>query len=383
LCPAPLKIQADFFTFSASYHFWNSKMLQFVARRLLLLIPVMIGILLVTFVIARAIPADPCIAMMGEKATQAQCAQFRERFGLNDNVFVQFVRYMGNLLQGDFGNSIQYSRPVTDYLSERLPMTFELTLGAMLFSTTFGIFLGVTSALRRNTIVDTLTMILANIGVSMPVFWLGLMLAYLFALVMKGTPLYIPPSGRLTPGLSLDSLSIAWHMQNLTGLPRFLVNFLSNSIVLNSLLTGNFNVLKDALWHLILPSIAVGTIPMATIARMTRSSLLEVLGQDYIRTARAKGLIAAVVIRKHALRNALIPIVTVIGLETGVLLSGAVLTETVFTLPGMGTALVNAILSRDYPVVQGFTVIIAVIFVMTNLIVDMSYAYLDPRIRLD
>ncbi len=162
-----------------------------------------------------------------------------------------------------------------------------------------------------------------------------------------------------------------------------MLNFVSNSVVLNSLITGNWYALKDALWHLILPCIAVGTIPMATIARMTRSSLLEVLGQDYIRTARAKGLVARLVIRKHALRNALIPIVTVIGLETGALLSGAVLTETVFTLPGMGTALVNAILSRDYPVVQGFVVVIAIIFVMANLIVDLSYAYLDPRIRLE
>ncbi|HVP21102.1 MAG TPA: ABC transporter permease [Anaerolineaceae bacterium] len=358
-------------------------MLQFITRRLLLIVPVLIGIMLVTFVIARAIPSDPCVAMMGEKATQAQCAEFRERYGLNDNIFIQFFRYLGQVVQGNFGDSIQYHRPVMDYVSERLPMTFELTIGAMLFSTITGIFLGIISALNRNTIIDTATMVLANIGVSMPVFWLGLMLAYVFSLVFKGTPLYIPPSGRLTPGLSLAPLATVWHMENLTGLARFVVNFLSNSVILNSLLTGNFTILKDALWHLILPSFAVGTIPMATIARMTRSSLLEVLGLDYIRTARAKGLVASLVIRKHALRNALIPIVTVIGLETGALLSGAVLTETVFTLPGMGTALVSAILSRDYPVVQGFTVVIAFIFVLTNLIVDLSYAYFDPRIRLE
>ena len=358
-------------------------MLQFTIRRLLLVIPVMIGILLVTFIITRAIPSDPCTAMMGDKATPAQCAAFRERFGLNDNVLVQFGRYMVNLVQGDFGDSIQYHRPVTDYLSERLPMTFELTLCAMVFSTFFGILLGLISALRRNTIIDTLTMIGANIGVSMPVFWLGLMLAYVFALLLKGTPLFIPPSGRLTPGLSLVPLATVWNLKDLIGIPRFFINFVSNSAVLNSLLTGNFSIFKDALWHLILPAFAVGTIPMATIARMTRSSLLDVLGQDYIRTARAKGLIASLVIRKHALRNALIPIVTVIGLETGALLSGAVLTETVFNLPGMGTALVSAILARDYPVVQGFVVIIAVIFVLANLIVDVSYAYLDPRIRLE
>jgi peptide/nickel transport system permease protein len=172
-------------------------------------------------------------------------------------------------------------------------------------------------------------------------------------------------------------------MQKSVGLSRFVVNFISNSVILHSLIIGNFHILLDALWHLILPCFAVGTIPMATIARMTRSSLLDVLGLDYIRTARAKGLVGSQVIIKHALRNALVPIVTVIGLETGALLSGAVLTETVFTLPGMGTALVSAILALDYPVVQGFVVVIAIIFVLANLIVDLSYAYLDPRIRLE
>ena len=358
-------------------------MIQFTTRRLLLLIPVLVGILLVTFIILRAIPTDPCMAMFGEKATPAMCAQFRERFGLNDNIFVQFGRYMLQMIQGNFGDSIQYHRPVLDYVSERLPMTFELTIGAMLFSSVLGVLLGIISALKRNSIIDTLTMVGANIGISMPVFWLGLMLAYVFALLLKGTPFFIPPSGRLTPGLSVTPLAQVWHLQALTGLPRLVINFLSNSVVFNSLVTGNFAILKDALWHLILPCVAVGTIPMAIIARMTRSSLLEVLGQDYIRTARAKGVARGVVITKHALRNALIPIVTVIGLETGALLSGAVLTETVFALPGMGTALVNAIQSRDYPVVQGFVLLNALVFVMANLIVDISYAYLDPRIRLE
>jgi peptide/nickel transport system permease protein len=264
-----------------------------------------------------------------------------------------------------------------------MPMTIELTIGAMLFSSIVGVLLGIISALRRNSIIDTLTMVLANIGISMPVFWLGLMMAYVFALLLKGSPFYIPPSGRLSPGISLTPLATVWHLQNLGGLPQLIINFLSNSVLFNSLVTGNFAVLKDALWHLILPCVAVGTIPMAIIARMTRSSLLDVLGQDYIRTARSKGLREGIVITKHALRNALIPIVTIIGLETGALLSGAVLTETVFALPGMGTALVNAIQSRDYPVVQGFVVINALIFVVANLIVDVSYAYLDPRIRLE
>jgi peptide/nickel transport system permease protein len=358
-------------------------MLQFITRRLLLLFPVLIGILLVTFIITRAIPSDPCLAMLGEKATPEQCARFRERFGLNDNVMVQFGRYLINLAQGNLGDSIQYKRPVTDIISERLPLTIELTVGAMLFSSTFGILLGITSALRRNTPVDVGTMMLANIGVSMPVFWLGLMLAYVFALLLKDTPLYIPPSSQLSAGISLVPLATVWHLGNLSGVPKFVVNLISNAAILNAILTGNFLVLKDALWHLILPCVAVGTIPLAIIARMTRSSLLDVLGQDYVRTARAKGLIERLVVTRHGLRNALVPIVTIIGLETGVLLSGAVLTETVFALPGMGTALVNAILSRDYPVIQGFTVVVALIFVFSNLIVDVSYAYLDPRIRLN
>jgi len=323
------------------------------------------------------------VVMLGERATPEKCAQFKERYGLNQSIPVQFVRYLVNIAQGDFGTSIRIGRPVVDIIAERLPMTIELTIGAMLFSTTFGILLGLVSALRQNSAVDVVTMIGANIGVSMPVFWLGLMLAYIFALLLKDTPFFIPPSGRLTAGISITPLAQVWGLTNLSGIPKFFVSFLSNSTIINGIVTGNFRLLRDALWHLILPSVAVGTIPLAVIARMTRSSLLDILGQDYIRTARAKGLIERLVIARHAMRNAWIPIVTIIGLETGSLLSGAVLTETVFSLPGVGTQLVSAILSRDYPVVQGFTVVIALIFVVVNLIVDVSYAYLDPRIRLD
>jgi peptide/nickel transport system permease protein len=321
--------------------------------------------------------------MLGERATPEKCQLFLERYGLNDNLAIQFGRYLGNMVQGDFGTSIKFTRPVVDIISERLPLTIELTLCAMVFSTVFGVLFGVISALKRNSFIDTLTMIGANIGVSMPVFWLGLMLAYIFALLLKGTPLFIPPSGRFSAGMTLMSLAKFWDLTTLTGFQKFVVDFLSNSLIPNAIITGNWKILKDGLWHLILPAMAVGTIPMAVIARMTRSSLLEVLGLDYIRTARAKGLIERLVISKHAMRNAMIPIVTIIGIETGSLLSGAVLTETVFALPGVGTALVGAILARDYPVVQGFTLIIAIIFVLVNLIVDLSYAYLDPRIRVE
>jgi len=338
---------------------------------------------MVTFIVVRLIPGDPCKAFLGERATEAKCDAFRERYGLNDSIPVQFVRYLQNLAHGDLGLSIKTSQPVVDVIAQRLPMTVELAVGAMLFSTIGGVALGLISALRRNSAIDVMTMVIANIGVSMPVFWLGLMLAYLFALILKDTPFYIPPSARLTSGISIIPLAKYWGLENLEGLSKFVVSFLSNSVIFNSLIRADWKMLKDALWHLILPSIAVGTIPLAVIARMTRSSLLEVLGLDYIRTARAKGLVEPKVISRHAFRNALIPIVTIIGLETGALLSGAVLTETVFALPGVGTQLVTAIEARDYAVVQGFTIIIALVFVVVNLIVDLSYAYLDPRIRLD
>jgi len=358
-------------------------MLQFITRRLILLVPVLIGVLLVTFIIVRAIPGDPCKVMLGERATEEKCAEFRERYGLNDNLLVQFGRFLVNMGKGDLGVSIRFGQPVINLIAARLPMTIELTIGAMLFSTIVGVFLGIISALKRNTIVDTLTMIIANVGVSMPVFWLGLVLAYVFALLLKDTPFFLPPSARLTSGLALTQLADYWGLKDLNGFQKFVMDFLTHSLLVNALATGNWKLLGDGLRHLILPSVAVGTIPMAIIARMTRSSLLEVLGQDYIRTARAKGLPYNKVITRHALSNAMIPIVTIIGLETGALLSGAVLTETVFNLPGVGTALVGAILARDYPVVQGFTLVVAMVFILVNLLVDISYAYLDPRIRLE
>jgi peptide/nickel transport system permease protein len=357
-------------------------MSQFVFRRLLLLLPVLFGITFVTFALARILPGDPCFVILGERATEEQCNAFREREGLNDPILVQFGRYLGDIVHGDFGDSLRDNRPVTEIVLERLPMTLEVTLGAMLFSTTFGVLLGVISAVRRNTAVDVGTMIGANIGVSMPVFWLGLVLAYVFAIILKDTPFWIPPSGRLSSGLSIPPLAKTFNLQDLDGPLGAIITFASNTVTFNALITGNFEVLRDALWHLILPCVAVGTIPLSIIARITRSSLLEVLGLDYVRTARAKGLRERVVVFKHGMRNAMLPIVTVIGLSVGGLMSGAVLTETVFALPGVGTQLVRAILARDYAVVQAFTVVIALIFVFINFIVDLSYVFLDPRVRM-
>ena len=358
-------------------------MARFLLRRLLLIIPVLLGIIFVTFVLVRAIPGDPCTAMLGEKATKQGCASFMERFGLNDNVAVQFARYVGGLINGDLGNSIKFGRPVFDILLERLPMTLELAIGAMLFALLFGVPLGIISAYRHNSPVGAITMIGANIGVSMPIFWLGLLLAAFFGVALKDTPFQLPTGSRLSAAVTISPLIKTWGLQDLDGLPKTIVTFLSNTYTFNALVTGNWKVLGDALRHLILPSIALGTIPMSIIARITRSNLLDVMGLDYIRTARAKGVIERVVVFKHAMRNAMLPLVTIVGLQFGALLGGAVLTETVFGLPGVGKFLVESIFARDYPVVQGFTLSIAMIFVFVNLLVDISYAYLDPRVRLN
>jgi peptide/nickel transport system permease protein len=359
-------------------------MITYIIRRLFSSIPVLLGILFVTFTLARWIPGDPCRAILGEKATDKVCNEFIHRHGLDKPVLVQFGIYIQELSQGDFGRSFRFSKPVTDLLVERLPITIELSLSALLVSLLVGIPLGVVSAVRHNSWVDVLTMFWANIGVSMPVFWLGLMLAYIFALALKGTPFQLPPSGRLSPGILTVPFWEVWGLNLTEGSFVYgIMDFISRMNVTNAVLSANWGLLGDALKHLILPSVALGTIPMALIARMTRSSMLEVLGQDYIRTARAKGLIQRIVVMKHAFRNALLPLVTVVGLSLGGLLGGAVLTETVFNLSGVGRIIYDSITARDYGIVQAFTVVIAIFFVALNLIVDISYAYLDPRIRLD
>jgi peptide/nickel transport system permease protein len=357
-------------------------MTRFITQRLLTSIPVLFGILFVTFALSRLLPSDPCRAALGERATDQLCDAFMERYGLNEPIPVQFGIYIRDVLHGDLGQSFRYGRPVSELLIERLPVTIELALMALTFATLFGVLLGTISAVRRNSAVDVGTMLFANVGVSMPVFWLGLMLVYVFALLLKGTPFWLPPSGRNTPGLTLPSLVETWHLPLKEGALYTALGFLSNMYLFNSLITFNFTVFSDTLRHLILPAIALGTIPMALIARMTRSSLLEVLGQDYIRTARAKGLRERLVVMRHAMRNSMIPVITIIGLSLGTLLGGAVLTETIFGLTGVGRTLFDGILARDYTIVQAFTLVIAVGFVLVNLVVDILYAFLDPRIRL-
>jgi peptide/nickel transport system permease protein len=354
-------------------------MIQYVVRRFFLSIPVLFGILLVTFALARVIPGDPCRSILGEKATM-KSAIASSRKGMDKPIPFNSASTWGDGHR-QFWHSIATTCPSTPAMER--PTTVELSSRRSI-SMVVGVPLGVISAVRHNSWVDVLTMVWANTGVSMPVFWLGLMLAYVFSLLLKDTPFWLPPSGRVTPGIPNDPFYEVWGLALAEGgfLSGFF-HFLSRMNILNALLTFNWELFRDAMKHLILPAMALGTIPMALIARMARSSMLEVLGQDYIRTARAKGLNRRAVILKHAFRNSLLPLVTVIGLSLGSLLGGAVLTETIFGLSGLGRTLYDSITARDYIVVQSFTVVIAVFFVVLNLIVDISYAYLDPRIRLD
>ncbi len=332
-------------------------MFNYTIRRLLLLIPIIIGVSIVVFLMIHLIPGDPAKIMLGERATPEDITRLRDNMGLNDPLYVQYFRFAKDLIKGDLGSSIFSNEKITTELADRYPATIELTIFSMLIAVLVGVPIGILSATKKYSIFDYLSMSGALVGVSMPIFWLGLMLIWLFALKLG----WFPPSARLSVGVELTEI---------TGF-----------YVLDSLLTGNWIALKDTLWHLVLPSFSLATIPMAIIARMTRSSMLEVLNKDYIKTAYAKGLSNRIVIYKHALRNALIPIITVIGLQFGLLLGGAILTETIFSWPGVGQYSVNAIMSRDFPAVQGAVLVLSVTFVIVNLIVDLLYGVIDPKIH--
>jgi peptide/nickel transport system permease protein len=337
----------------------------------------------IVFILVRVIPGDPCTATLGEKANAERCAQFNARIGLSQPIPVQLGIYLKDVVTLDLGTSTKFGRPVIDLLAQRLPTTIELTFYALIFAIVVGVTLGIISASRRNSKADVGSMMLANLGVSIPVFVLGLLMAYFFAVMLKGTPFALPgvAAGRLSPGFQFDTIPEAWGLTQMTGPVRGFLDFLSNMYTINALLTLQFGLFMDSFRHLILPAIALGTIPMAIIARMTRSSLLEVMGLDYVRTARAKGLRGRVVLFRHGLRNAMLPVVTVVGLSIGGLLSGAVLTETIFGLAGVGLTIKEAITSRDYAVVQGFALFVALVYVVVNLLTDISYGYLDPRVR--
>jgi len=354
---------------------------NYIMKRLVIAIPVLLGILFITFVLARLLPGDPCVAMLGEKANDVTCAAFNARYGLDEPITTQFWIYLKDVAQGDLGISFRYGRPVTELVVERLPVTVELAFSALFLATLFGVFFGIISAVKQNSIWDVGTMFGATIGFSVPVFVLGLLLAYVFAIGLKDTPFALPPSGRLSAGMAVPSLAEDFNLQEGDAFYG-VANFISNFYFINALLHGDLELFKDATRHMILPAIALATIPLSIIARMTRSSMLEVLNEDYIRTARSKGLSQRVVLMRHASKNAMLPVITIIGLSFGLLLSGAVLTETIFGLSGVGRILFDSITARDYGPIQGFTLITAVAFLVLNLVVDILYGFLDPRIRL-
>jgi len=324
-----------------------------------MLVPVLLGVSIIAFSLIHLAPGDPARTMLGERATQEQLNEIREKYGLDKPVYVQYGIWLNGVLHGDLGRSITTHEHVSKEIMDRFPNTVELAIAAMLFAIVVGGFAGILSASKQYSITDYTFMGIALFGISMPVFWLGIMLMMIFGVWLG----WLPIGGRI-------DLLIPY--QRITGF-----------MVIDSIITGNFKALISVLRHLILPAIALGTIPMAMIARVTRSSMLEVLRQDFIRTERAKGLSERAVIYKHAVRNAMVPVVTVIGLNFGLLLAGAILTETVFSWPGLGRLVVEAVYERDYPLVVGSILVFAIIFVFVNLITDIFYTYIDPRIHYD
>lgn len=334
-------------------------MLQYIVKRILMLIPVLLGVSILTFSLIHLIPGDPAKSMLGNKATEAQLEALRHELGLNDPYVVQYGRFLGDILQGDLGQSVQSKEDIAIQLMHKLPATIELTIFAIILAVVVGVTAGVIAAVKQYSWFDNLSMTGALFGVSMPIFWLGLMMILFFSVQLQ----IMPPSGRLSSSIELETIT--------------------NFFLLDSILTWNWVAFKDAFFHLLMPGIALGTIPMAIIARMTRSSMLEVMKQDYIRTADAKGLKKHLIIFQHALKNAFLPVLTVIGLQFGLLLGGAVLTETIFSWPGIGRYVYLAVLGRDFTVVQSTILVVATIFVLVNLITDLLYKYFDPRISYD
>ena len=358
-------------------------MTQYALRRLLAAIPVIVGVLIVTFVLARAIPGEPCTAMFGEKATPEICEIFNREKGLDKPLSTQFMIFARDMVTGDFGESIRFKRPVSDILIERLPLTIELGIAALTIAVLVGIPLGIISSTRRNSIVDVTTMIGANIGVSMPVFWLGLMLAYVFALLLKDTIFQLPPSGRLSAGVTPIPFYEVFGWQAEAGtLKGNTFEFFSNLYIFNSIITADWKVLGDAIEHLILPAVALATIPLAIIARMTRSSMLEVLGQADGRTAKAKGLPPTRIFLQHEMRNAILPVVTVLGPSIAGITTGSFVVELVFAIPGLGRYFVQAVQQLDYTVIMGTTVFFGAFLVLMVIMVDLLYGLLDPPVRV-
>jgi peptide/nickel transport system permease protein len=332
-------------------------MLRYVVRRLLLLVPILLGVSILIFFWIRALPGNPAEALLGERSTPALVKRYKERYGLDRPLPIQYLDYLKVTVQGDLGTSISSRRSVKSEIGRRFPATIELAVAAMIVAVGFGIPLGFFAAKRHGGVFDNLTLVGSLIGISIPIFFLAIILKYFFAVKWH----WLPSVGREDVLLSPDHPT--------------------NFYVLDGLITRDWTALWDAIKHLILPALALGSIPLAVITRITRAAVLDVQNEDYVRTARAKGLAPLTVDRRHVLRNAMLPISTIIGLQTGLLLSGAVLTETVFAFPGMGSWLRDAIFTNDYPVLQGGILFLAIVFVVVNLLVDISYAIINPRIR--
>lgn len=333
-------------------------MLGFLLRRVGLVIPTFIGVSIVAFLFIRMLPGDPILLMAGERGLSPErYAEALARYGFDQPLWRQYLGYLGALLQGDFGTSISTKKPVFDEFFALFPATLELSVCAILFAVILGVPAGIIAAVKRGSIFDHGLMATALVGYSMPIFWWALLLIIVFSGLLQWTPV----SGRI---------SLLYFFPNVTGF-----------MLIDALLSGQKGAFTSALSHLILPTIVLGTIPLAVIARQTRSAMLEVLGEDYIRTARAKGLSPLRVVAVHALRNALIPVITTIGLQVGTLLAGAILTETIFAWPGVGKWMVDSIFRRDYPAVQGGLILIAVAVMIVNLVVDLLYGLVNPKIR--
>jgi peptide/nickel transport system permease protein len=347
------------FNLSGGGQFSRMKLASFIVKRLFLMFLVLFGVSVLVFVISKVIPADPVGAILGGNAPVELVEDLKRRLGLDKPLINQFFDYMSGLLKGDLGRSLKTNRPVVKDIAEFFPATLELAISATLLSIVLGILLGILSAVYRNKFIDHFSRVFSILGVSMPVFWTGLLLLLLFYFRLG----WLPGGGRLSLFVTPPT--------KYTGL-----------LVLDSLLSGNMEAFKDALAHLVLPTVVLGYSAAASIARITRASMLDVLRQDFIRTAKAKGIGKRLVIYRHALRNALIPVVTIIGLTFGGLLEGAVLTETIFSWPGLGRYIVNALLVLDYPAIMGGTLFVAVIYSLVNLVVDIVYAALDPRMRI-
>lgn len=332
-------------------------MFTYTVRRLIALIPVLLGLSLIVFLMIRAIPGDPAQIILGQLATEEAIEALTKQLGLDQPWYIQYFTYLGDLLTGDLGESIKTNTAINQEIWPYLAATLELSFCAMLIAIFIGVNAGIISAWFQHSWFDYIAMILALIGVSIPIFWLGLMEQWFFSIQLD----WLPTSGREEV--------------------RNPVTSITNIYLIDTLIQGRFDQFVDVLRHLILPAFALATIPMAIIARITRSSMLEVMKSDYIRTARAKGIRMFWVVYKHSLKNAVIPVLTVIGLQTGLLLGGAILTETIFSWPGMGRYIYDAISARDYPVIQSGILVIAFIFVMINLFIDLLYAAIDPRIN--